>query len=282
MIPDFLQRPPLTEKQKKRRRAMLAALSSVNAASFSPASVSGLQVWLDADDDSTFTQDAYTTEVTQWRDKSVNARAFGLASTDPFPRSVDYNTNGRKVLKTAKISTGGYASPAFDIATLFGSNGRDITIFTCGSSYDRGGVGAGATASGVTVQMIQGAGNSIEIRHSRAANTYNQRILTTSDSNNNTSNANITGDVAIVTSQRNGTVLNSWFNGQQVITNGANAGTVVVSGSTAQLFVNTVQAGGGGGLSGDLREILIYNRVVTAVERIAIENYLAEKWIPGV
>ncbi|MCE2965255.1 MAG: hypothetical protein LW855_05630 [Alphaproteobacteria bacterium] len=253
----------------------------LGAQRFTPARIPGLQLWLDADDDSTITQDSYTLEVTQWRDKSSNARVFTPASTDRYSRSVDFNTGSRRVIKTSKSATSGFASNSFDIATLFGANGRDITIFTCASSYDQGGVGSGATSSGVTLQMIPAAGNSIEIRHSRAAGVYNQRILTASDSANTASNASITGDIAIVTSQRNGTVINSWFNGQQVITNGANAGTAVVTGSTP-LLVNCATVGGGGGLSGDMREILIYNRVLSAAERTKIENYLADKWIPGV
>ena len=80
--------------------------------------LTGLQLWLDADDASTFTY--VTGRVSEWRDKSGNNRHATLAASGPFHDGV---INGRPAVRfaptvTAGLSVTGFAS-GYTAAELF-------------------------------------------------------------------------------------------------------------------------------------------------------------------
>lgn len=71
-------------------RRLLAAVAPAAASSWTPASLSGLVAWFDASDGSTIT--ASGGNVTEWRDKSGNARHLANAGTGPATGSRTLNS----------------------------------------------------------------------------------------------------------------------------------------------------------------------------------------------
>ncbi len=74
----------------------LRARGGFGGASFTPASISGLQLWLDAADAATITQVANA--VSQWNDKSGNGRNFEQTTGSRQPLTNTSTLNGRNAL----------------------------------------------------------------------------------------------------------------------------------------------------------------------------------------
>jgi hypothetical protein len=215
--------------------------------------VPGCQLWLDAADSSTVTG---TTTVTQWRDKSGNARHLGVGSG-----TTSYSSNAI-VLNSSYMFVN---SPV---------NLTNVTVFIVSKS------------TGVTNQTILGAKpntdyvyNSVDgfgfyndpptgrIRFYGQGNDPNQSIFFTD-----------TSITKLYTFQSTGTTVSGWLNGTS-----QSGGTLTTTRtSTAQGFAIGGEWGGSSyvniWVTASIYEILVYNTALTTSERQQVEGYLAHKW----
>jgi hypothetical protein len=227
--------------------------SSKSVWGFDPRTIPGCQLWLDGADSSTVTG---TTTVTEWRDKSGNARHLGVGSG-----TTSYSSNAI-VLNSSYMFVN---SPV---------NLTNVTVFIVSKS------------TGVTNQTILGAKpntdyvyNSVDgfgfykdpptgrIRFYGQGNDPNQSIFFTD-----------TSITKLYTFQSTGTTVSGWLNGTS-----QSGGTLTTTRtSTAQGFAIGAEWGGSSyvniWVTASIYEILVYNTALTASERQQVEGYLAHKW----
>lgn len=229
-------------------------------------------LWIDANNDSSFTQDAFSTSVSSFTSRDANARVFSPVSTPLAARDVFPGWKGRKAL-TMEISAGfGYATTAFGIESLFAANGKDSTVYLVFRS-DEG----AATFGTIYYHLTSGAiGHYFRVAHT--ANNYRYLSLTTSPQGG--ANASLLGAIQIVCLQRSGDTVTGWLNGQQFFT-AASVGTAITP-TNAQFFLGTQTTSGGSGMIGLFGEGLWYPTAHNTSDRQTIEDYLAVKWLEGV
>jgi hypothetical protein len=224
--------------------------SSKSVWGFDPRSVPGCQLWLDGADASTVTG---TTTVTQWRDKSGNARHLGVGSG-----TTSYSSNAIQLASSYMFVT----SPVdLSKVTVF------IVVKTSGG--DNRTVFSGRPNTAADYDSLDGFGfymdNQTAIRfHGQSAN------LSTFSVNTSTPQ--------LFSFQSSGTSISGWLNGTS-----QSGGTLSSSRtSTAQGFA--IGAAWGGSSYGNIvanasiYEILVYNSALTTSERQQVEGYLAHKW----
>jgi hypothetical protein len=220
---------------------------------FQPTDVPGCQLWLDGADSSTVTG---TTSVTQWRDKSGNARHLGVGSGTTSYSSSAIVLNSSYMFVNSPV------------------NLTNVTVFIVSKS------------TGVTNQTILGAKpntdyvyNSVDgfgfyndpptgrIRFYGQGNDPNQSIFFTD-----------TSITKLYTFQSTGTTVSGWLNGTS-----QSGGTLTTTRtSTAQGFAIGAEWGGSSyvniWVTASIYEILVYNTALTVSERQQVEGYLAHKW----
>jgi hypothetical protein len=225
----------------------------VISVNFVPTLISGCQFWLDAADASTVTG---TSAVTQWRDKSGNARNLGVGSG-----TTSYSSNAI-VLNSSYMFVN---SPV---------NLTNVTVFIVSKS------------TGVTNQILFSAKpntdyvyNSVDgfgfyndpptgrIRFYGQGNDPMQSIFFTD-----------TSITKLYTFQSTGTTVSGWLNGTS-----QSGGTLTTTRtSTAQGFAIGGEWGGSSYqniiVTASIYEILVYNTALTTTQRQQVESYLAWKW----
>jgi len=215
----------------------------------------GLILWLDAADDNVFNYSSGTTNVSQWRDKSgLNNHVNQTNITYQPERST--STNGKKTI-------------------LFSSDYliTDSNILKAYTSY---------TKIAVVKQTSNSTGNIIG--KSTGANT----TFWYSGSNNirlyHNSTTILTSSIA--------TTLNTWniLSGSfdsvslnaNIYVNGSSGGSATSPTVTQITTDSDVEIGGFGGaanyFTGEISEILIFNRVLSTTELKQVHTYLGQKW----
>lgn len=221
-----------------------------------PASVpmTGLQLWLDADDAATFTFSSGTS-VSQWSDKSGNTRHWTQATSGNQPTR-NGSTNGR----TTVVFDG--TNDALDRAMW--DMTKPVTVFVVARNT--------STASGIRDIFKFNFEGRIwhEGSPGPAAGTigmYQSGFLTTGVQWGTTT-------FQQVTCVFNGTSSKIARNGG-LDTTGDAGGNNFLSGNTSRIGGNP---SGGEYWTGDIAELLIYQREVSGTERTDIESYLQAKW----
>ena len=225
----------------------------------SPLSVPGCQLWLDAADSSTITLSGIN--VTQWRDKSGNAR-----NTTSTIGNSTYNSNGINLRPSISFNDTGFRGPlsytgtqlhAFMVGTIgnLGSFSRLVSVGNVNQAdfdnpqssilFCRGGAGT------TDVRIVR---NNTGV--SASFGSYNTPFLATSAQYANTQEISVNG--ALV-SQSTSTGTSASFNT-----------TTYGIGVRPDPFVDPYL--------GLLGEIIIYNTYLSTSERQKIEGYLAWKW----
>ena len=241
----------ISAPRKARRRLQLAA-----SGAFSPLDVSDCKLWLDADDSATVL--GVSTAVTNWIDKSTegnNAVQIGADTTRPTVVAADQNG-----LDVISFDGGDYLSTGF-------INSSNITVF-CMMEVDFQGIGTIMGARDVTATrsaIASGDGDSDLIyfaiggRFGNRAygNTLVYTALTMSHGGGN-------GYL-----YRNGTeTVNFTYTGSPI-------------NSTQDYYIGNWNDKGAPGsyyFNGDIGEIIIYDRVISATERGQVSDYLTDKW----
>ena len=238
-----------------------------------PNQVPDLQFWLDADDDSMFTSNAISGQISALVTKDANAFPFAAVdSVNTFRqlvRSRKSNWNGRKVISAQQQGGCGLVSSNnIDIATLFAGNGTDHTFFFVGRFDD-----TNAANGTLFYHYTSGAiGHYLQVNQSG-----NLQYINLSVSNFfNLSNAPFRGLENIFCFRRTANTLQMYMNGAQISSITATATAIVSTLTTFKLFCPTTS---GGGFHGDVAEMLMYARSLSDNERIELENHLARKWL---
>jgi hypothetical protein len=233
---------------------------------FTPKTISGLGIWLDATDTSSLTFNGDT--VSEWRDISGNARHFAQASAALQPNAVTNTINNKRSLTfTAgdmQSATGkGIARNVAGI-TLFAvvrktnvndgifwyaSRNGSNSQFRCGfqvisGSWQVGGRRLDADSfDGVTYSATNRLGpavfaNVYDYGNAKAFGYFNGSLLATDDPFHAAGNTSDTDS--------------------DQVSIGANVSSSVLGGS--------------------IGEIIVYRRALTATERVTVERYLGAKW----
>lgn len=214
------------------------------ASSWQPSQISGLSLWLDAADLSTFTLNG--TSVSAWRDKSGNNR----------------NTTNSV-----------FSAPTLQNKTVrfTGTNGlRFSTTFP--SFYDIFTVAAplSSTASWRTLLQIDGGTAS----HIVLVETGSTNLGNWFGSFRQFGTLTWSGTKSLLFARLNSNLtMNAAFNGTETITSATAAVGAASSGS-----INLGNANGSTQAWGDLNEFLLYNPPLTLQQRQQVEGYLAWKW----
>ena len=226
--------------------AMNQKLLRPRASGFNPKQISGLALWLDSQ--------AYNASTGTWSDKSGNARDFSQGTVGNRPIVSAVTQNGRAILE-------------FDGSNdqlIHSSNFLQVASCTLFAAFRRLGGPFGGVISSAgnadrspcivtdgSVAYIRGFANA-SVSISPAINSFNITSGTVTD-----------GASVIFT---NGTQIDS----------DAESGTLDTSQSTTS--IGTFRQAAANFLNGYIGEIIVYTRVLTALERRTVEGYLGKKW----
>jgi hypothetical protein len=227
---------------------------------FTPKSLTGLQLWLDAADSSTITG---TSTVTEWADKSGNGNN---ATATGSPTLAQNSINGVQSIATGSgnyfngsISITGTTFTCFAVATT--------TLSMPLSSQDQRLV---SLANGTNTDWGE-SGGAIALFNESGTNTIaTYRVYTTRGSNPIIQNTPF-----LAVGQDDGTNAYLWYNGS--------AGTLPSSASSGTFAITKYGIGNQANPTveywvGNIGEVIIFNTALTTSQRQQVEGYLAWKW----
>lgn len=251
-------------------------LSPANASTpkgaFSPASIGGLQLWLDASDASTlFTDSAGTTAATAdgdpvgyWGDKSGNTNNTTQADGTKKPLLKLATQNSKNSVR--------FDGSNDNLKALTGGANSNYTLFVVNKKLN-------ATAANY---MLFSMGEEVNGRRrslwhypyfSDAYIAFNGQ---NADYNNTNVNLKFVQNVAnIAQLQRNGQSISLAKNGNSYATGTASATLVTYTATSIFIGTNNAQTEA---YNGDYHEILYYNSLVSDSDRTLILTYLNAKW----
>lgn len=228
------------------------------APTFQPGSISGLALWLDASDLTTITESSGA--VSQWNDKSGNARHVSQGTAAQQPTTGSSTLNGLNVI-------------SFDGSNdnLRTSNGAlELATLTC----------VALIRSNTTFRSMLGV--------SQAATTHtspfwrwtifhdgSQTMSIRLNGTNSAAAAPPGTDVPRILILDSG-VGDLWVNGMRTVDA---AGVTLTYPNSTPLIIGTTPVSDFA-LNGYVAEIAIYDKSLSATERTLISNYLINKWSP--
>lgn len=227
-------------------------LAASGAAAFSPDDVSGLELWLDADDATTFTFSS-STLVSQWDDKSGNSRHVSQSTVSKQPsRSSTYGSRtgvnffgpSAQIMRTASATTLTQPYTMFAVSAILGSTRSAARLFahysTIGVQFVHGEVSANYSAYAGTAFVASGSVPSTGVLQQGTAYINGSSSYTRSNGS-----AGSTGNAG---------------------SNSLDLATIGASGNNSNYF------------TGDIAELLVYSGTLSTSDRDAIEAYLKDKW----
>lgn len=226
---------------------------------FSPSDISGLQLWLDADDSNTITLNSTNgSTVSQWDDKSGNNYHVSQSDDSSQPTYVESVLNSKNIVRFdgADKLINGSATPAG------GSTNRTVfVVFNRTSPLNDIGYP-------LTLGISSSTGQTFGISQEIAVRTGNSsRVFTTA----------VDSTHAIVTVALNGTSTTD-------LSARKNGSTLCVD-STSQSILNTASGiilgqntANSGPHYGDVAEIIVYDSALSTSDIQSVESYLASKW----
>jgi hypothetical protein len=239
-------------------------------ATFNPLSITGAQLWFDAADTSTMTFSGST--VTQWNDKSGNARN-ATNGADAAPTYSPKGFNGGYPGLFFNGSTTRMSTPAIIPQPVLSANGTDTSIFLV---FNYNFIGANYAVYG-----LGSVDNTYVLRTPWTTGTFGTAIIDTT-STTTADRITFTFGSAQAAGQlysilRSG-ALHSFYQYGSLTTSVSASGTV---GTTSQTF----NIGGANGTTGAslffnsyISELIIYNVALTTAQQQQVEGYLAWKW----
>lgn len=255
---------------------IIAAATSVIDTPFTPTSITGCKLWLDASDTSTISLSG--SAVTQWNDKSGNGYNFTQSTSTNRPSSGTRTQNSLNVIDfdgtNDSLSTSA-AKSAFNFlhsaaSTIFIVLKQDAVnnikvIFSTGiQPYSSGDIGF-FLYSNAPADYQMGVSN---------ASTYISRI-----------NANFNETTArydsIKSDPTNGTASNRLKyskSGAAFAGTNTDTGTITTSNSTNDLTLANANNGGFGPMDGWIGEVIVYDSILSDANITKLQNYLATKW----
>jgi hypothetical protein len=245
----------LTTSQRQQIEGYLAHKWGLIASSTNPLSIPGCALWLDAADATTITG---TTTVTQWRDKSGNARHLGVGSGN-----TSYSSNAIQLANSYMLVT----TPVdLTKVTVF------IVVKTAGGNNKT--VLTGRPQTSLNWNNLDGFGFYMD-------NQDGVRFYGQEQSGQFSTFTVNTSTPQVFSFQSIGTSVSGWYNGIP-----QSGGTLTSPRtSTAQGFAIGGEwydgAYGNVTVNASIYEVIVYNSDVSTLQRQAIESYLAKKWSIG-
>lgn len=263
------QRPYSQASQPLRQAPLQSPARSVDAgpvgfpSKFRPTDISGCVLWLDADDDNSFTGSSGE-RVGLWRDRSGAGNDLSQTTATAQPLRV-VGVSGRHVVRSIGDST---CLRRAGITAL-----RSGTVFAVGRF-----IGPANPTSGNYVPYF-GTGNTGGVYL-----TLNSWLTASLQYFVQFTHGGVVNVVSTTCRTPNGMQLQMWRrsgtggvlyqNGSQV----ASTGSTVNACDLTWLFSTAAAGGTNTTLSSEVGEIIGYSRAVTDQERIAVEQYLRVKW----
>ena len=253
---------------------------------WTPAIISGLQLWLDASDTSTLFDSnvggnnvtTNSTAIGRWQDKTGNGRNFIQATSNNRPVFLTNQLNGKSVISFDGLNDVLASSSSTTNGLLSGVSGMSIfavrktksTVSTAESTFI-----AYSNLTFTRLHLYVGATDSSNVSFRRIISDG----VTTVTGGNDTAAVGSFGlyetvidfNPAVKTSSsyKNGTLLSQNTN-------------LTSTGSTAAVAGNSGIGGAPGGTSFwadvDIAEIIIYGSALTTTQRQQVETYLNTKW----
>jgi hypothetical protein len=233
---------------------------------WTPASLgASLALWLDADDASTITLNGST--VSQWRDKSGNARhaSQAAAANQPTYSATGFNGNGRIRFDGTNDNLS-IASTA-----LFSSGNADLSMFFVYNSIASSGYG--------TIFANFSEGN-LQVLYSTATLTYaspwgiwNNQALDL------VSGVYVQNKKSIIGVIRNSGVFTGYTDGTTDLSVSNSASVYTGSNTQSQWYIGSSTEGERGNV--EIAEVICINSSLSTTDRQRLEGYLAWKWALG-
>jgi hypothetical protein len=248
--------------------AMSPRLLRPLATGFDPRRIANLGLWLDAADASSLTLNGST--VSEWRDKSGNARNFAQATAAAQPIADTRTQNGRPVLDFdgARRLTGNAAS--LNVAR----NLAGATVFVVG--------GWDSTAGNQNMLFVSRGDSSTSPRQrlivTSATIGFGGRRLDLDALLSAAYSANTNSNVLTGVFDWSNTDLFTFQNGTQQASN-LNFHTAGNTTDNDSVGIGIgADPNGTGPLDGFVAEVVYYQRVLSEAERQAVNRYLGAKW----
>ena len=227
----------------------LTALTAIVNYQYSPRSISGLALWLDATDPTTVIVSPGTQNVTGWKDKSgngYNATPFGTGSPTYSSNSI--------------VFTGSQAFSTTLLSALANQSGFAIVKYSSVNQIDI-----------LSLRELTGTAGGIQ----QIINNNIQKI-TTYGGITIVTGASLTQNTMLLYNHTFGATTNAflYLNGSQT---GTSTGPYTFTG-TGTVNIGGYDTSPGEGFIGTMYEIILYNVVLTTQQRQAVEGYLAWKW----
>ena len=223
---------------------------------FSPDTLPGLRLWLDAADATTVTLSG--SNVTQWRDKSGNLRHGTPVN------GLTYSTASNGVVFTRASSQ--YLTLPDNTFPIGSSSFSIFFVFT-------------PAATAYEIIMITAGARGGNLFGIRSGNAGTGTLQTFWSGNNDLQTSNLWA-----VKQRNigaflyqaGGVRSLWINGVQGVSDTPGAQTVI----TTNNRIGTLEPGAFNTFDGQFHEVLVFESSLSVTERQQVEAYLAQKWDP--
>jgi len=230
---------------------------------FDPLSLHGLKLWLDASDTGTIIDSSGN--VSEWQDKSLEGnKAEQLVGVEQ-PKTGTRTINGLNVIDFNGLAN----NMVLDSQPIVGTEARTVIIVGAADDGDNQNFFINLSNSDVT-------GAQYRVTAEIGVRIFNG-LITLSDSAEDGVGAIIT-----VTNEANSTLENdsSNFQGYKngVLLTGSGPAITVDTGVDVASIGDDSFGGGVGRLDGVIGEMIIYDRVLSTLEREQIEEYLSNKW----
>lgn len=234
---------------------------------WNPASISGLELWLDADDSETITLNATT--VSSWNDKSGNGYNVSQGTASYQPTYSTAQLNGRNV-----VTFDGNNDHILNdsLASVASGNDVPITMFVVFKQLSSGtneyGVVFGSSSSIQPLFCMMTNSNQLAAQQRTDAGTLTAAYSSVSS----TSAYRVQ---SIVLSSSNLTVYN---NGTSVATSSFTPAQTSFDTFTIGAWRRSGSMNGVAFLHCDIAEVIIYNSALSTSDRNSVEDYLSSKW----
>lgn len=240
---------------------MVAAISPIGV--FSPTDISGLQLWLDADDASTITLNG--SNVSQWNDKSGNARNFDQGTAANQPARTLSAQNGKTALTFA---TNDFLK---NTALNWGASNSTLFLVMKEDDTEQGFQNVFTTGTGATGQWSYG------INANFVNNRYSIFDIGEAHTAFNFSPTGTNADVVCFTTAgvSSGSVTANLFRNGTADTGNPKTQTTTTSAAGAQLGANST---GAEAYRGTICEVILYDSQLSTTDRNKVEDYLKTKW----
>jgi hypothetical protein len=237
-----------------------ARVGFFGATAFSPLSISGLTLWLDASDSSTVTLDS-NSRVSAWNDKSGFARHFTKSDANTRAR-YNVTVNGRNAINAAFADTSGTAAVSRSSASNADLGGSSAATLLMAFRIP-------TALSAYSVSSFGDAANNLD--RFPDGNTYSSRLRSTRASGINmgmpTSGTIIFGTVV------NGSTQTWRRQGNQVgSATSAYSSWYSLTGTTWSILAANPNC--------YWCEIVFYNKALSSTELSQAESYLLQRWAP--